>query len=426
MANVDLTPAMITKTALAVLHTNTVFLRSVNRQYDDRFAQVGGKIGQSINIRKPVQYYVVDQQAIDVQSSVESYTTLSLSHQWQVAMSFSTAELTLSIDEFADRYIKPAMSALSTKIDGVGLDLIRTAVYNSVGTAGYTPGTTGGTAGTMTDSSAPAVYLSSMAMLDMFNAPWDKRSVVVGPNAMARSVDGMKSLFNDQASIGEQYKSGRIRKAVNFDFMMDQNCPKLTTGSRSLSGANATVYSFSTATPGQIVLQGFNTSQTGVLKAGEVLTFGNSASTNVYSVNPESQTNNLQMAQFVVLADVNSDGSGYATVTVSPNIIAAATGVVGGTVNQVPATNTVVNFGSGAASTTYPLYGAYQQDAFTFGSADLYLPTDVDFGGRESYDGVSLRIVRQYDINSDNIPCRIDVLGGWLCQRPELANRILG
>jgi hypothetical protein len=69
---------------------------------------------------------------------------------------------------------------------------------------------------------------------------------------------------------------------------------------------------------------------------------------------------------------------------------------------------------------------AYHKDAFTLATADLILPEGVHFAARETYDGISMRIIRQYDINNDNMPCRIDILGGWKTLRPEFACRIAG
>ena len=67
---------------------------------------------------------------------------------------------------------------------------------------------------------------------------------------------------------------------------------------------------------------------------------------------------------------------------------------------------------------------AYHKDAFTFVSADLEMPQGVDFAHREVYDGISLRLVRQYDIVNDKFPCRIDVLFGQHATRPEWACRV--
>jgi hypothetical protein len=38
--------------------------------------------------------------------------------------------------------------------------------------------------------------------------------------------------------------------------------------------------------------------------------------------------------------------------------------------------------------------------------------------------GISIRLIRDYSIDSDSFPCRMDVLFGWKAVRPELATRI--
>ena len=68
----------------------------------------------------------------------------------------------------------------------------------------------------------------------------------------------------------------------------------------------------------------------------------------------------------------------------------------------------------------------YHKDAFTLVTADLVMPRGVDFAAREVYDGISCRIVRAYDINNDNLPCRIDVLYGWTTLYPQFACRLIG
>jgi hypothetical protein len=66
----------------------------------------------------------------------------------------------------------------------------------------------------------------------------------------------------------------------------------------------------------------------------------------------------------------------------------------------------------------------FHEDAFVFATADL---EDVSrygaWGARESMDGISMRIARQYAIATDTIPCRIDVLAGFAPLYPELAVR---
>jgi hypothetical protein len=60
----------------------------------------------------------------------------------------------------------------------------------------------------------------------------------------------------------------------------------------------------------------------------------------------------------------------------------------------------------------------YHKEAFAFATADLVMPKGVDFAAREVMDGISMRIVRQYDINSDKFPCRLDVLYGYKTHPP--------
>jgi hypothetical protein len=94
-------------------------------------------------------------------------------------------------------------------------------------------------------------------------------------------------------------------------------------------------------------------------------------------------------------------------------------------VDSFPQNSAVVTF-VGAASTSYPQNLAYHKDAISFATADLLLPQGVDMASRQVHNGISLRIVRQYDINNDRMPCRIDVLYGYGVIRPQLATRVWG
>jgi hypothetical protein len=144
---------------------------------------------------------------------------------------------------------------------------------------------------------------------------------------------------------------------------------------------------------------------------------------NVFSVNPQTRESTGSLQQFVVTADVTASGGGAATVTVSPAMYTATNALA--TVDTFPASSAVVTF-LGAASTAYPQNLVYHKDAITFATADLLLPQGVDMASRAVHNGISLRIVRQYDINNDRMPCRIDVLYGYSVIRPQMACRIFG
>jgi hypothetical protein len=95
------------------------------------------------------------------------------------------------------------------------------------------------------------------------------------------------------------------------------------------------------------------------------------------------------------------------------------------TVNSFPQNNAVVTF-LGAASTEYPQNLIYHKDAISFATADLMMPQGVDMASRQVHNGISMRIVRQYDINNDRMPCRLDVLYGYSVIRPQMAVRLWG
>ena len=421
MPNTLLTPVMITREALRVLHNNLVFVKGVNRQYSDEFAKTGAKIGSVLNVRKPNRYYIRTGAAMQTQNTAETFVPLVLTTQYGVDVNFSSVELTLSLDDFSKRVLTPAMARIASQIDYDGLALYK-SVWNQVGTPGTTPGAGAALA---TILSAQTLYpaLNAGMMLDMNSAPRDEnRRVVFGPPAMAVMAGSLSGLWQDAGLIAEQYRKGVLGTALGFEFALDQNVNNLTLGTR----AGTVVIDGSNQTGSNLNIRGMTAGTT--VMAGEIFDI-----TGVTGVNPENQqawvipmTAAHGNLYFVVQQNATADATGRATLSIAPSIKLAATGVADGTVGVLPVDAAAVNWGSGTASTTYPINLAYHQDAFTLATADLELPQGVDFAARESYDGVSMRIVRAYDINNDQFPCRIDVLSGWASLRPELACRITG
>lgn len=436
--NTILTDAKITKEALSVLHNTLGFTKSVNKEYSSQFARTGAKIGQSVNIRKPNRYEVQQGPAINPKGTTESSTPLTLNRQWVVPMTFSSSELTLSIDMFSERYIKPAIAKLASTID---LDCYTAAIKGAyadgvacpgsgpvnftIGTPGTTPGTTGGSATALEQYNAPAIYLNAGRILDINAAPRDKgRTVCIDPAANAMSVGALSGLFNPQGVISEQYKAGLLGNALGFDFVMDQNVYTFNAGSRVATGTDTVATNSGFATPGTVFTQFTYTAGAGnntkTLAAGDTFTIAG-----LYHVNPETQQSTSILYQFVVTEAITL-ATGANTVKVR-SAKQAGSGVVDGDfiVASTSATAAVV-FTSGAASVASPQNLAFHKEAFTLATADLEIPGGVDFGARESFDGISMRIIRDYDVMNDFMVCRIDVLGGFAVNRPELACRIAG
>lgn len=405
MSNTLLTISQITNEALAVLENQLTFTKHINREYDDSFAREGAKIGQTVNVRKPARFEGRRGATINVEGFNETSTPVTLDTQYGCDVSFTSKELTLDIDSFSDRVLKPQIATVANMIDRDGLQLYKD-IYNHVGTPGTTPNTN-------------LTYLLAGVKLDNEAAPVDdQRCMVLNPLAQATIANANLTLQNPAKTISEQYNSGRMGRALGFKFEMDQNVVAHTIGTYAADVAgDAVAVNGAVSSGNSVALDGWTSGDK--LLAGDIVTFAD-----VYAVNPQNRQSTGELRQFVVTADATADGSGDMTISVSPAIVPSGQNqnVTAGIAN-----NAVVKvFGASATSTPQNL--AFHRDAFTFACADLELPSGVWMAKRVTSKrlGLSMRVVKAYDITNDRAPMRIDVLGGWKTLRAELASRVSG
>ena len=402
MANSILTIDMITRKALQILENNLVLTRNVNRQYDDSFAVEGAKIGSTLRIRLPDRALVTDGAALQVQDDNEQSTTLAVASQKHIGVNFTSAELTMQLDDFAERVLKPRVSQLAASIDADVANAYK-EIYSSVGTPGTTPGTS-------------LVLLQAQQKLNENAAGMSPRYATVNPAANAGLVEGMKGLFNPTDTISKQFKNGMMGTGVlGFDEInMSQSIVNHTTGVTPTAPVVATTVSAQGATSLAISF----TSGSPTFKVGDVFTIAG-----VFAVNPQTRQSTGSLQQFTVTADVSVSAGTTATLSVSPAIFTSAHALA--TVNSFPQSSAALTF-LGGSNTQYAQNLVYHKDAITFATADLLLPQGVDMASRQVHNGISMRIVRQYDINNDRMPCRIDVLYGYKVIRPAMACRLWG
>ena len=400
MANTLLTIDMITRKALEILENNLVLTRNVNRQYDNSYAVEGAKIGTTLRIRLPDRALVTDGAALQVQDDNEQFTTLTVANQKHIGVNFTTAEMTMQLDDFAERVLKPRISQLAASIDADVANSFQN-IYQAVGTPGTTPSTT-------------AVLLAAQQKLNEAAAVMSPRYVTVNPAANAALIEGMKGLFNPVSTISAQFKNGMFGEGIlGFNELnMSQSIKQFTTGSRT--GAHTVTTTISAQGTSAIAITGTGTQ---VIKKGDVFTVAN-----VYAVNPQTRESTGSLQQFVATADATAAAGAY-TVNVSPAIYTSSNALA--TVDSFPQAGAAVTF-LGAASTQYPQNLVYHKDAIAFATADLLMPQGVDMASRQVHNGISMRVVRQYDINNDRMPCRIDVLYGYSVIRPQMAVRLWG
>jgi len=400
MANNLLTIDMITRKTLEILENNLVLTRNVNRQYDDSFAVEGAKIGSTLRIRLPDRALVTDGAALQTQDDNEQYTTLSVASQKHIGINFTSAELTMQLDDFAERVLKPRISQLASSIDA---DVANAYKYigNSVGTPGTTPSTS-------------LVLLQAQQKLNENAAVMSPRYATVNPAANAGLVEGMKGLFNPTDTISKQFKNGMMGTGVlGFDEInMSQSIKQHTTGDWGTSISTAAAVTTEGATSISISFTGSSKTW----KVGDVFTIAD-----VYAVNPQTRESTGSLQQFVVTEDLTASSTG--TLKFYPAMYSSAHALA--TVNALAGNSKTITM-LGSANTQYAQNLVYHKDAITFATADLLLPQGVDMASRAVHNGISLRVVRQYDINNDRMPCRVDVLYGYSAIRPQMACRLWG
>jgi hypothetical protein len=410
MSNNLLTISKITNEALMVLENELTFTGQVDRNYDDQFAVVGAKIGQTVNVRRPGRFLGAIGPNLVVEDFNETSVPVTLSTQFQVSTQFTTQDLALSLDMFSDRILKPAIATIANKMDRDGLLTAKNNTANIVGTAGVAP------TGLIT-------YLTAAAYLDSEGAPRDgRRSVTIEPFTSSTIVDSLKGLFNPTETISKQYTKGLMgRDSGGMNWYMDQNVVSQTFGSyasATLSCNVTTATGFLTS--GWAYSSNITIGATGAaatLNQGDTFTIAG-----VYAVNPQNRQSYGKLRNFVVQSTTAIGSGGTATVTVVPAVITA------GQFQNVSVTSTgsqtVTPFNN--TGVTSPQNILMHRNAFTLACADLELPEGVHFAGRASDKelGLSIRVVRQYTINNDSIPTRLDVLYGWAPLYPELACRI--
>jgi len=402
VANSILTIDMITRKSLEILENNLVITRNVNRQYDDSFAVEGAKIGTALRIRLPDRTLVTTGAALQVQDDNEQKTTLTVATQNHIGVNFTSAELTMSMDDFAERVLKPRVSQLASTVDA-NVAGVFTSIYQAVGTPGTTP-------------AAALVLLQGNQKLNEMAAPTSNRYATVNPAANASLVNGMTGFFNPTGTITRQFKSGMMGEGtLGYDEInMSQSIGSLTTGTR----AGTTLVNGALSTQGATTLtaDGFTSNTTVVV--GDVFTIAG-----VYSVNPQTRVSTGSLQQFVVTAAQTAATADMVGMAFQPPIYTSSNALA--TVDSFPADNAAITF-LGAAATAYPQNLIYHKDAITVATADLIMPTNVDMASRQVHNGMSLRIIRQYDINQDRMPTRIDILYGFAAIRPEMACRLIG
>lgn len=408
MSTTLLNSSVILNEMLALLTTNSVALKSINRQYDKSFAKGGltGKPGTSLQVRKPIQVAIRSGKAIDLQDTTEESVTINCTTQIGVDLpAFSSENLTMNVDDFSNRYLRPCGIRLGAELDRLILAELATGVAQSVGTPGTSPATA-------------LVWSQAVQKLNEANVPVDSKTItaLISPETQTTMVGtattGFVNYYNPSSAISDTFRTGTLPIYNGIKFGMDQNVAGFTCGSR----AGSTLIDGTVSTQGATTIHiDALTGATDTILEGDVFTVAD-----VYAVNPQSKVAYTSLYQFVATANATASGN-EVDITVAPMY---STGALKN-ISALPQDGKAVTF-IGTASTAYTQNIVLHEDAITLATADLVIPTGVHDAARKVMDGVSMRMVTDYDIKSDEFVTRFDVYYGISILDKSKAVRVWG
>lgn len=398
---------IIAKMAAGFLDDHLQFVKAIDKADEsDWQGKNGYQAGDTVQIAVPAQFTLGT--GADVTSTIQDVTELKVplqvNNQYNVPIAFTSAEIAtdFGLKNWAQRVLKPAMITLGNSIERASMASAYASVWNYVGTPGATVFDTD-------------TILSAGQKLDEQGcADYGNRFVLLNPAANRSAVNARKGLFQQSTAIAEQYKEGAMGMADGFTFLRNNLLPIQTTGSHSTSGV--TVSANLTSGSGSVALAGLGNTLT--VTAGEVFTIAG-----CFDVHPVTKQTLASLKQFVVTTGGTSSAGGALTVTVAPTIYSSA-GLGLQNVSTLTVSGNAVSFLGNAASTNYVQNLAFHKNAFRFVSLPLIQPDGVDFVGQETVGGITVRIVRAYDIKTDKMIMRADVLWGLANVRPQYACRI--
>lgn len=384
MANQLLTTKKITREILSVLRQKLTFLRKINMEYKDEFAVTGAKIGNTVDIRVPTHGKVREGRIMDADNLVDKTVPLTISDQTGVDLTWSSADMALSIDDFSARYLDQRIADLASRIEQRVLQRALPFASNFVPNA---------------DGKLDFADVLRANKLLTDNLAPTKRFMMTNTSGTVQVVDQLKGFFNSQDRLAQQYEDGLMARAGGFDWFETTNMPSQSFGTSAIPGAY--LVNGANQTGSSITVDG----GTGTLVAGQHVTFAG-----VFAVNPATKVSTGMLQTFVVTANY---AGGAGSLQIAPAIVPTGSEQ---NVTVSPADNAAIVLLGAAAQTGVNL--GFARDFLTFATVDLPLPENKD-ASRMQFDGLSLRMIRDYDTTNDQFLNRVDILWGSAVLRPE-------
>lgn len=408
MPNVTITnanaPGIVAKLSAGQLADNAMFCKTVSKEDASVFGKdfENAQPGQTIYVKKPSRYTVGSSLDLTsaIQDNVEEKVALTLDKVCSIGVKMSSLEIAYDkgIKKWNNDFLKPAMNAMAAEMDKWALDKAVKATYNFVGTAGTTP-------------ASVLTYLQANQKLTENLAPEDNdRFCFLNPDANTATSDARKGLFQNDAEIAKIYKMGYVGQGQGMTYVQSNLLPTITNGG-DVTGI---------AVEASVLAPATGATQLGVDGVGAGLSFTKGMTFTISGVNavhPLTKQDLGYPQQFTVTADVTETSGNTVTLSITPTIYSSASGALQN-VTALPADEAPLTF-FGVASTAYKQNLALHKEAFRLCTVPLHLPTGMEFAARDTKDGISVAVVRGFDIRTREEIMRFDVLAGGVPVRPE-------
>jgi hypothetical protein len=383
---------MIADRALMKFSENATFIKGINREYDDSFANKEAKIGDTLRVPIPQHGKYRKGRVADPNPMQTIVRPVTVFGQRGFEIQYSSAELALDIEEFERRYLSQQVADFAINLEA---EILQMAVV-------ATPNQTGPVTGPF--SAANTIFYSNMAkkLMEDNGSFKGTKNMLLNSSAEVQTIDARKGLFNSQKQISVQYEEGEMGRAQGFDWNSTTVMPVQPRGAGTgylVNGANQSGSSL-------IVDTG-----TGTIFKGEIITIAG-----VRAVHPQTKQDLGYLRQFVVTADYPGGGG---TLSIYPAITPTGSEQ---NVSNVPGDNAAITI-AGSANTNYAISLAYTRDAFTFGTVDLPEYPDRPCS-RRVFESVSMRVATGSDMVNDLIMMRFDIMAAFGALRPEWATRL--
>lgn len=394
---------LVARETLRLLHAELSFVGSITRTYSDEFAQKGAKVGEKVQVRIPNRFKGREGRMYDRSVIRERSIDVVLDRQKGVDLSFTSEDLTLDIDAFSDRFLRPAAKQLATHIEWDVLSLA-----HRVGQAVLCP------------AHGPGVgeVLKGRRYLDDSLAPPSGRRGLFCPAHVRSLTQSIRDQYNPASTIAKVYEDRAFSRLSGFQFSDTTVMPPIVSGEGAPGGPLATLKEEITGNSQSSCVLVFSSEDRTKMNPGDCFAFKG-----VYAVHPETKVPYSYLKQFSVVS-IKDDGTVVFTPEIDTRSVYKNVSIERSGRADVIAAGTEV-FKAFPAAGFMESSLLYHPDAFAFVTADLEVPRGVDFAARESHDGISMRLVRDYDGKSDQMLCRFDVLYGYGLLDESLACRLV-